>query len=223
MDLLLPDSKKTVQIFAGFFEMTVASGYFEMITFAGVHTAKMSDIAFHITDVVNNSLTAGADSIEVELRVHEGNLFFAVTDNGCGMTPEVSSRVTDPFFTTRTTRPVGLGLPLLRQAAEQSGGSVSVTSRIGYGTRVEAHFVLDNIDCPPAGDIPEACTLLISGSPNANIIVMFECGAHSFKTSSREISDVLAGIPAGIPAATSAILELLTSNYTEVFAGTLPD
>ena len=183
----------------------------------------MSDIAFHITDVVNNSLTAGADRIGVELRVEERNLVFAVTDNGCGIAPEELVRVADPFFTTRTTRSTGFGLALLRQAVEQSGGTFRIDSQIGVGTRVEATFLLDNIDCPPAGDIPEACALLISGSPTANISVSFECSGRTFGISSEEIRNALCGVEAAMPAATSAILELFACNYTEIFAGTLPD
>ena len=181
----------------------------------------MSDIAFHITDVVNNSLRAGADRIGIELSVEEEKLTIVVSDNGCGMTPEALERLADPFFTSRTERHVGLGIPLLYQSAEMSGGSVTIRSRVGCGTRVEALFLTSHPDCPPAGDIPDAVALLISGSPDADISIAFNCQNRSFKTSSRQLSQTLGQIPLWLPAAASAIHDFIASNFAEVFAGIL--
>ena len=84
----------------------------------------MKDISFHILDIVQNSLHAGADKIVIEMieNTKEGTLKLTITDNGSGMDQEMLDQVTDPFFTSSTTKKVGLGLPLLKQNAEQTGG-----------------------------------------------------------------------------------------------------
>ena len=182
----------------------------------------MSDIAFHITDVTNNSLAAGANRIGVEVTLRDGELMVVVWDNGCGMESEILGRVTDPFFTSRTTRHVGLGIPLLCQAAEMTGGSVTIESQAGCGTRIEAVFLTGDVDCPPAGDIPEAIALLISGTAGVDLNVTFTCGTRCFKTSSGQLARIFGTVPLGIPAVASAIQEFISFNFEDVFAGRLP-
>ena len=93
----------------------------------------------------------------------------SIRDDGTGMAPELLARVSDPFTTTRTTRAMGLGLPLLRLAAEQTGGSLSIESTLGVGTAVTAVFVASHIDCPPVGDMAGTITLLIQGAPELEL------------------------------------------------------
>lgn len=134
----------------------------------------MKELSLHILDVAKNSVKAGASLTEISLLTdREGILTVKITDNGCGMSEEVLSRVTDPFYTTRTTRKVGLGLPLLRLAAEQTGGSLSISSSTEEGksgTVVTAVFDTKSIDCMPMGDIVSTVVTLISGSPDKDFL-----------------------------------------------------
>ena len=134
----------------------------------------MKELSLNILDITKNSVTAGADRIEISLTLSEnGWLEFKLTDNGCGMSEEVCKRVTDPFYTTRTTRKVGMGLPLLKLAAEQTGGSMTLTSSTepgNSGTELLARFDTKSIDFMPIGDIVSTVCILISGSPDVRFI-----------------------------------------------------
>ena len=118
----------------------------------------------HILDIVQNSISAGATlvTLTVDESPAEDLLTIAVGDNGRGMTPEQVSRLADPFFTSRTTRRVGMGIPLLMDSARQSGGDVRIESEPGKGTEVTAVFGYSNIDRPPLGDVANALMLLVS-------------------------------------------------------------
>ena len=127
----------------------------------------MEDLSLHILDISQNSIRAGAREIgiTVEEDQHENRLRFTIRDDGCGMTPDQLERLSDPFFTTRTTRRVGLGIPLLKQTAELAGGGVTITSRVGEGTTVTAEYELDHIDRPPLGDVAATIWTLIVLNP----------------------------------------------------------
>jgi hypothetical protein len=125
----------------------------------------MREIALHLLDIVENSAAAGSRNIQIE--VHEDLLYdllsASVTDDGRGMDAETAQKVQDPFFTTRTTRKVGLGIPLLKLAAQQAEGRFSLGSEPGKGTRVEAEFRHSHIDRMPLGDLASTfLTALIS-------------------------------------------------------------
>ena len=108
----------------------------------------MKELSLHILDIVKNTVTAGASHIDLKLEeTAEQILTITIADDGKGMSPEFLASVTDPFTTTRTTRKVGLGLPLYRMAAEQTGGSFSIESVEGEGTTVTAVFHRDHLDC----------------------------------------------------------------------------
>jgi len=134
----------------------------------------MKELSLHILDVAKNSVKAGASLTEISVSTDtDGLMTVSITDNGCGMTDEVLKRVTDPFYTTRTTRKVGLGLPLWRLAAEQTGGSFHIESSTEEGrsgTCVTAVFDTKSIDCMPMGDIVSTVVTLISGSPDKDFV-----------------------------------------------------
>ena len=109
----------------------------------------MKDLSLHILDIAQNSITAGARHLDLTLTEEAGQIAFTVTDDGCGMSRALLEQVSDPFTTTRTTRKMGLGIPLLRMAAEQTGGSVEITSTEGAGTTLRAVFNAAHIDCSP--------------------------------------------------------------------------
>ena len=125
----------------------------------------MKELSLHILDIAQNSISAGCTRLELSLTEQDGQLTLVIGDNGRGMTPEFLSSVTDPFTTTRTTRKVGLGLPLLRMAAEQTGGSLAIESTVGVGTTVTVRFCSGHIDCPPLGDMAGTVALLVQGAP----------------------------------------------------------
>ena len=115
----------------------------------------MAEISLNILDVAENSVRAKAALIEITVSVNtkEDTLTVVIKDDGCGMTADQVKRAQDPFFTTRTTRIVGLGLPFFKQAAESTGGTFSIDSEKGIGTIVKAVFILSHIDRMPLGDI----------------------------------------------------------------------
>jgi hypothetical protein len=127
----------------------------------------LRDISLHILDIMQNSTAAGATLIRVIIQADplNGLLDITVEDNGCGMDRQFLARVTDPFSTTRNTRKVGLGIPLFKASAEQSGGSFGITSQKGTGTVVKSSYIIENIDRPPLGDIAGVMTDMAAAYP----------------------------------------------------------
>ena len=129
----------------------------------------MKEIALYTLDIAQNSITAQAKRLDITLTEEGETITLSIRDDGTGMAPELLARVSDPFTTTRTTRKMGLGLPLLRMAAEQTGGTLSIESALGVGTTVKALFRADHIDCPPVGDMAGSITLLLQGAPELEL------------------------------------------------------
>ena len=127
----------------------------------------MREIALHLLDIAENSVAA--DSKSISIHVHEDlfhdRLSASVIDDGCGMDAETAQRVQDPFYTTRTTRDVGLGIPLLKQAAEMAEGSFSLQSESGHGAWVEVEFRHSHIDRMPLGDLSSTFLTLLIAHP----------------------------------------------------------
>ena len=157
----------------------------------------MNDLSMHILDIIQNSLSAGASIIELNVKEDVLNNLLTVTikDNGKGMTAEQVAQVTDPFFTSRTTRKVGMGLPLYRQSAEQSGGALKVESEVGVGTSVTATFGYDHVDRPPMGDLANAVVLMMSANPKHQFCFTYTYNAQSYSINTQEINEVLDGMP----------------------------
>ncbi|MBC8603796.1 ATP-binding protein [Parabacteroides acidifaciens] len=172
----------------------------------------MNNLSFHITDITANSIRANASEIKLYIYVGNGEIVIRITDNGCGMDRETLARVTNPFYTTRTTRKVGLGIPFLIQNAEQTGGSVTITSEPGKGTEVTARFRSDNIDCPPWGDLPGTVAMLITGNPTVNVSFEYQSDDADFSVSTGEIMEILDGIPLSHPKVMLLIKEMIKEN-----------
>lgn len=130
---------------------------------------KMKEIALYLLDIAQNSIAAGAAVLDVSLVEREGRLTMTLADDGRGMSAALLSAVTDPFTTTRTTRKVGMGLPLLKLVCEQTGGGLTIESALGKGTVVSAVFDRSHIDCPPLGDLGETIALLVQGAPDMQL------------------------------------------------------
>lgn len=152
----------------------------------------MKELSLHLLDVAKNSVSAGAEHVSITLdEGADGWLTLAIADDGRGMDSEFLARVTDPFTTTRTTRKVGLGLPLLRLTAEQTGGSLSIDSTLGVGTTLTARFQRRHLDCPPLGDLPGAVALLIQGSPEIELTYRHTTPKGEAALSTAELRDIL--------------------------------
>ena len=139
----------------------------------------MDELSLYVLDITMNSVRAGATEISITLREDGEWLWFTVEDNGCGMTKEQLAKLTDPFFTTRKTRKVGLGIPFLKMLAEMTGGYVTVTSvhesvSLKHGTKTEAKFGKNHIDFIPLGDIVETVKTLIQGETLGDAIPLSE-------------------------------------------------
>ena len=136
----------------------------------------MKELSLNILDVAKNSVKAGASRIVIRIEEADGWRTLSIIDDGCGMPPDFVARVTDPFTTTRTTRPVGMGLPLLKLAAQQTGGDLYIESSVEppTGTTVRATFKIDHLDCVPVGDYAGSVVTLIQGSPEIDWLFVYD-------------------------------------------------
>jgi len=157
----------------------------------------MKELSLHILDIIQNSISAGAGKIEVliEENIPENQYIIIITDNGKGMDEEMLQIVTNPFFTTRTTRKVGVGISLYKQNAEQTGGSLTIESKVGEGTSVKAVFGYNNIDRPILGDIAGTMTLLIGANPEIRFIYNHYTALSEFEFDTVEVKEELGKVP----------------------------
>ena len=157
----------------------------------------MQELSLHILDIVQNSITARATLIEVGI-VEDALadvLDIRIQDNGIGMDDEKVKKVLDPFYTTRTTRRVGLGIPLYREAALSTGGEFQIESKVGAGTTVFARFGLSHIDRQPLGDIAGVMFTLVTCNPDIDFVYTHRVGENAFTADTREMKRILDGVP----------------------------
>ena len=136
----------------------------------------MKELSLNILDIAMNSVKAGATLVEILIDERNGWRTLTIRDNGCGMSEDFLRAVTDPFTTTRTTRKVGMGLPLLKLAAEQTGGELTITSQTrdmspdDHGTVISAFFYKNHMDFTPLGDVVSTLISLIQGCPEVDFL-----------------------------------------------------
>lgn len=161
----------------------------------------MRELSLNILDIAQNSIAAGATLTEILVRedTRKNELLIGIYDNGKGMTEEQLQNVRDPFFTTRTTRKVGMGIPLFKMAAEQTGGNLQITSQVGVGTRVEALFKTDSIDFTPLGDMASTISAIVCMNEDKDFIYTRKVDGASFVFSSADIKNILDGVPLSEP------------------------
>lgn len=172
----------------------------------------MKELSLHILDIVNNSVSAKATRIGIDIAERDPWLYISITDNGCGMDAEFVARVTDPFTTTRTTRKVGMGLPLLKLAAEQTGGALSIDSQVGVGTTVTVTFGLTHIDRPPLGDMTATMVTLIQGAPDIDFTYTHHSADRACTLDTAELRLALEEVPLDTPDVLAWIQAYLTEN-----------
>lgn len=155
----------------------------------------MKEISMHILDIVMNSVKAKATLIElyIEDSIKYNWIKIKIKDNGIGMSSEMTKLVTDPFFTTRTTRKVGLGIPMLKEACERCNGFFNIASKIGDGTVIECCFERNNIDRAPLGNIGDTIMAIINALDNCELLYKYATDQKTFVLNTAEIKEVLDG------------------------------
>lgn len=181
----------------------------------------LPEISLHILDVAENSVRAGATLVRIEVLADtaENTLSVTIADNGCGMSEEQLAKVEDPFFTTRNTRKVGLGIPFFKQAALATGGSFSIRSKKGEGTVTKAVFVLDSIDRMPLGDMTATIHTLVTCHEEMDFYYRYDCDGRGFVLDTREMKEILGNVPPGLPEVSGFIKEYLETNHREADGG----
>lgn len=161
----------------------------------------MRELSLHILDIAQNSIAAKATEIEIRLTVSnvEDRLEIEIEDNGSGMTEEMAERVLDPFVTTRTTRKVGLGLPLFKAAAEQCEGDLTIESEPGKGTLVKVSFRFSHIDRVPLGNIVSTVVTLIQGNPDTDFLYLHRYDDQEYDLSTKILREELDEVPLNHP------------------------
>ena len=149
----------------------------------------MEDLSLHILDIVENSVRAGATKVEIKILedLKKNILEIEIDDNGKGMDKETLEKVTDPFFTSKTVRKVGLGVSLLKEAARMTGGDLEITSSPGEGTNLRATFQHSHIDRKPIGDITATMITLIFGNRDTRFIYSHKRNGRSFHADSERL------------------------------------
>ena len=157
----------------------------------------MKELSLNILDITENSVKAGATLTEISITESENKLVISIKDDGCGMSEDIVRSVVDPFYTTRTTRKVGMGVPLFKMAAEQTGGKLEIVSDTGedHGTTVTAYFYKDHLDFTPLGDVISTVTTLIQGHPDTDFLFTHLIDDKEIRLDTRELRAVLEGVP----------------------------
>lgn len=161
----------------------------------------MQELSMNILDVAENSVRAGASLIGISLDLNDatGLQTLTIRDNGSGMDAETARNVTDPFFTTRTTRKVGLGLPFLKMAAEMTGGTLTIESQPGKGTTVIVTFTIGHIDLMPLGDMGSTLSVLVQANPDIDFVFSFTKSGQTFQFTTAEAREILGDVPLSEP------------------------
>ncbi len=149
----------------------------------------MEDLSLHILDIAENSVAANADTVEIRITEDmEGDrLSIEIIDNGRGMDEDTVKKVLDPFYTSKTVRRFGLGLPLMSEAAKAANGSLSITSKKGVGTKIQAVFQHSHIDRQPLGDISQTIITLVMGNPEIDLVYVHKKNLHTASFDTKKI------------------------------------
>ena len=177
----------------------------------------MRELSLNVLDIAQNSVAANASLCEIEVIESTENkeLFIGIYDNGKGMSEEQVRSVIDPFFTTRTTRKVGMGIPLFKMAAEQTGGKLEIKSELGVGTEVRAYFKTDSVDFTPLGDVASTVQMLITMNTDRDFLYKHSVDGKEFVADTREIKGILGDVPLDTYEVSQWLIEFIKEN-TEV-------
>ena len=178
----------------------------------------MQEISLNILDIVQNSIKAQGNLIKISIDINreEDLLSVIIEDNGYGMSTEKLKKIKDPFYTTRTTRSIGLGIPFFRQAALITGGSFYINSKLKKGTIVSAKFVFSHIDRMPLGDIVSTIHLLITMNPDIHFIYTYKLEDKKFILDTRQLKDILGDVRFDVPEVSNFIRDYLHEHHNNI-------
>ena len=180
----------------------------------------MKELSLNVLDITQNSVTAGASNILISLiEADDGWLTLTISDDGCGMSEETLRTVMDPFYTTRTTRKVGMGIPLLKLACEQTGGTLDIKSKdvksfpSDHGTTLTATFDTKHIDMTPVGDMVSTIEVLLQGHPEIDYLYEHKTPRFTVGMDTRELKAVLGDVSLGEPEVLEWVRGYLSEQY----------
>lgn len=175
----------------------------------------MRELSLNVLDIVQNSISAKSTIVNIEVNFYDKNkMRISITDDGCGMNQEQVMKVIDPFYTTRKTRKVGLGIPLFKMAAELTGGNLVIRSLPEKGTHISAEFVTDSIDMTPLGDMNSTILLLVRCNPDVDFVYSLTKDNDKREFNTKEIREILGEVPLDHP----DVLEWIDGYLKEQFA-----
>lgn len=178
----------------------------------------MEEISLNILDIVQNSIKAKSSYIQIKVEIIKSKdlLGVKIQDDGLGMTKDSLEKVVDPFFSTRKTRNIGLGIPFFKHAAEITGGNFTIDSKPGQGTTVLANFVLSHIDRMPLGNIVDTVHLLIIMNPDIRFLYTYVLDDKAFSLDTDQLKEILGDVPFNIPEVSNFIKEYLVEHHNEI-------
>lgn len=184
----------------------------------------MTELSLHILDMAQNAVEAGASKIEIKIEedLKADRLLIEVSDNGRGLTEEQKAKVLDPFYTTRKTRHVGLGLPLLAEASRQCGGGMDIHSTPGVGTVIQARFRHSHIDRAPLGDMPLVLLAVLLSEKPVDWTYIHKINGGEFRLDSSEIRKALTDVPLTHPKIRHWLLDCLSEGENSLNGTALP-
>lgn len=182
----------------------------------------MLELSAHILDIAENSVRAGAKLVEITIMEDDGEnlLSIEIIDDGIGMTREEIERALDPFYTTKKVRRVGLGLPLLSDAAQRAGGTLQLESSKGHGTSLKVTFQLDHIDRQPLGDIASTLVILIAGNSRVDFLFKHTKNNRQFELDTRDIRKEINDIPINHPEILKYIRKVISEDLQDIASRT---
>jgi len=153
----------------------------------------MRELSLHILDIAQNSIKANSENLRIAIieDLNLDKLLIKIKDDGDGMDADTVAKVVDPFYTTRTTRKVGLGIPMYKALAENCDGSFSIKSELGIGTEVDAEFRYSHIDRVPLGNMADTIITIILSNPNMELIYTHSVNDKKFTFNTKEIKKIL--------------------------------
>ena len=180
----------------------------------------MKEISLHILDIMQNSIVAGASLVELEVIEDEKEdiLKFSINDNGKGMSQEMTQAVENPFTTSRTTRKVGMGIPLLKNAAENTGGCIELKSEEGVGTYIAATFGYSSIDRQPLGNMAETILGIVTSYNDVDFVYKHRVNGAEYSLDTRELKEILGDVSFTQPDVMLWLRDYLNENEAELYA-----
>jgi hypothetical protein len=178
----------------------------------------LRELALHLLDIAENSVAANAKNISISVEENTTNdrLRMNVQDDGAGMDADTVAKVIDPFYTTRTTRKVGLGIPLLKEAAEACNGFLTIESEPGKGTRIDVEFQHSHIDRMPLGDLASTYLSLLIAYPHIHWVFQYQANNQDFEFDDAPIKKELEGIPLTEPEVLSYIRQMIETGIADI-------